>query len=147
MIRWPRAAFSSSVQSGRMFGSKAFTYIPSVTEGVLDSAERGGYRQGPGTVATPLDQKSLRRHPTSGRPARPDPLGDRGALERQLADLVGNVVVTEANQIAAERISSRPRRRRLLKSSRLRSAACSWVPIAPSPTMTRFDNVSRMSVS
>jgi hypothetical protein len=46
-----------------MFGSKAFTYVPSVTEGVLDSAERGGYRQVPGTVATPLDQKSLRRHP------------------------------------------------------------------------------------
>jgi hypothetical protein len=54
-----------------MFGSKAFTasdfsaltYVPSVTEGVLDSAERGGYRLGPGTVATPLDQKSLRRHP------------------------------------------------------------------------------------
>src|SRR5271154_4686187 len=118
MIRWPRAAVSSSVQSGRMFGAKvfdstAFTYAPSVTEGVLDSAERGGYRQGPGTVATPLDQKSLRRHPTSGRPARPDPLGDRGALERQLADPVGNVVVSKENQIAAERISSRPRRRRL----------------------------------
>jgi hypothetical protein len=43
----------------------------------------------------------------------PDPLGDRDALERQLADLVGNVVVTKVNQIAAERISSRPRRRRL----------------------------------
>src|SRR5580693_9395549 len=100
MIRWPRAAFSSSVQSGRMFGSKvlasALTYVPSLAEGVLDSAERGGYRQEPGTVATPLDQKSLRRHPTSGRPARPDPVGDRGALERQLADLVGNVVVRQA---------------------------------------------------
>src|ERR1700692_3080934 len=71
MIRRPRVAVSSSVQSGRMFGSKAFTYVPSVTEGVLDSAERGGYRQGPGTAATPLDQKSLRRHPTSGRPVRP----------------------------------------------------------------------------
>src|SRR5271163_1423700 len=116
MICWPRAAVISSVQSGRMFGSQAFTYIPSVAEGVLNSAERGGYRQGPGTVATPLDQKSLRRHPKSGRPARPNPLGDRGALEHQLADLVGNVVVANLNQIAAERISSRPRRRRLLKS-------------------------------
>ena len=75
------------------------------------------------------------------------PLSDRGALERQLADLVGNVVVTKINQIAAERISPRPRRRRLLKSSRLRSASCSWVPMAPSRTMTRFDNVSSMSVS
>src|ERR1700739_3585416 len=107
MIRWPRVAVSSSVQSGPMFGLEAFTYVPSVAEGVLDSAERGGYRQGPGTVATPLDQKSLRRHPTSGRPARPDPLDDRGALERRLADLVGNVVATWVNQIAAERISSR----------------------------------------
>jgi hypothetical protein len=70
-----------------------------------------------------------------------------GALERQLADLVGNVVVTKVNQIAAERISSRPRRRRLLKSSRLRSPSCSWVPMAPSPTTTRCDKVSRMSVS
>src|ERR1700751_6316613 len=93
MIRWPRVAVSSAVQSGRMFGSKAFTYVPSVAEGVLDSAERGGYRQGPGTVATPLDQKSLRRHPTSGRPARPDPLDDRGALERRLPDLFGHVVM------------------------------------------------------
>jgi hypothetical protein len=49
------------VQSGRMFGSKAFTYVPSVTEGVLDPAERGGYRQRPGTVATPLDQTRLTR--------------------------------------------------------------------------------------
>jgi hypothetical protein len=37
------------VQSGRMFGSpifgsRAFTCVPSVTEGVLYSAERGGYR-------------------------------------------------------------------------------------------------------
>src|ERR1700730_14617588 len=113
MIRWPRAAVSSSVQSRRMFGSQAFTYIPSLAEGVLDSAERGGYRQGTGTVATPLDQKSLRRHPTSGRPARPDPLGDRGARERQLPDLVGNIVVIKVNHIAAGRISPRPRRRRL----------------------------------
>src|SRR5271166_155900 len=152
MIRRPRAAVSSSVQSGRMFGSKisgsgAVTYVPSVAEGVLNSAERGGYRRGPGTVATPLDQKSLRRHPTSGRPAGPDPLGDRGALERQVADLVGTVVVTQVNQIAAERISSRPRRHWLLKSSRLRSAACNWVPMAPSPTTTRSDNVSSRSVS
>src|SRR6185312_4781462 len=104
MIRWRRAAVRSSVQSGRMFGSglnsgsEAFTYVPSVAEGVLDSAERGGY-QGPRppiAVATPLDQKSLRRHPTSGRPARPGPL----------ADLVGNVVVTKVNEFAAERISS-----------------------------------------
>src|ERR1700683_4830396 len=111
MIRWRRAAVSSSVQSRRMFGSKAFTCVPSVTEGVLGSAERGGYRQGPGTAATPLDQKSSRRHPTSGRPARPDPLGDRGALERRLADLVGNLAVTEINQIGAGRISFRPRAR------------------------------------
>src|SRR6185312_2351295 len=104
MIRWRRAAVRSSVQSGRMFGSglnsgsEAFTYVPSVAEGVLDSAERGGYQGGRPpqiAVATPLDQKSLRRHPTSGRPARPDPLGDRNALERQFADLVGNVVVTK----------------------------------------------------
>src|ERR1700739_4593431 len=108
MIRWPRVAVSSSVQSGRMFGSKAFTCVPSLAEGVLDSAERGGYRQRPGTVATPLDQKSLRCHPTFGRPARPDPLGDRGAPARRLADLVGSVIVTKVNQIAAERISSRP---------------------------------------
>src|SRR6516162_11556976 len=138
MIRWRSAAVSSSVQSGRMFGPKmsgsgAFTCVPSVAEGVLDSAERGGYRQGPGTVATPLDQKSLRRHPTFGRPARPDPLGDRGALARQLLDLVGSVVVTKANQIAAEGISSRPRRRRLLTASSVRSAACNWAPIVPSP--------------
>src|ERR1700761_8521712 len=94
MIRRPRAAVSSSVQSGRMFGAglifEAVTCIPSVAEGVLVSAERGGYRQRPGTVATPLDQKSLRRHPTSGRPARPDPLSDRGALQRLFADRVGN---------------------------------------------------------
>jgi hypothetical protein len=31
----------------------------------------------------------------------PTPHGDRGARERQLADLVGNVVVTKVNQIAA----------------------------------------------
>jgi hypothetical protein len=40
-----------------MFGSKAFTYIPSVTEGVLDSAERGGYRQDP----EPLQRLSTRK--------------------------------------------------------------------------------------
>src|SRR5437588_1808573 len=138
MIRWRRVAVSSSVQSGRMFGTKvsdagaftgAFTYVPSVVEGVLDSAERGGYRQGTGTVATPLDRKSLRRHPTSGRPARPDPLGDRFALERQLADLVGTVIVINVNEFAAERISSRPRGRRSLKSSNVKSAACNWVRI------------------
>jgi hypothetical protein len=94
-----------------MFGSKvsgsaAFTNSPSLAEGVLDSAERGGYRRRSGTVATPLDQKSLRCHPTSGRPARPDPRGDRYAVERQLADLVGNVVIAKVNEIAAERISS-----------------------------------------
>src|ERR1700742_4605568 len=112
MIRWPRAAFRSSVQSGRMFGTKvsdsatfdsgAFTSNPSVAEGVLNSAERGGYQAGPRTrqiaVATPLDQKSLRRHPTSGRPARRGPLGVCGALERQPADLVGIVVLSKVNQ-------------------------------------------------
>jgi hypothetical protein len=91
----------------KMSGSGALTNSPSVSEGVLDSAERGGYRQRPGTVATPLDQKSLRCHVKSGRPARPDPRGDRAAVERQLADLVGNVVITKGNESAAERISSR----------------------------------------
>jgi hypothetical protein len=47
MIRWPSAAVSSSVQSGRRFGSQALTSVPSVAEGVLNSAERGGYRSDP----------------------------------------------------------------------------------------------------
>jgi hypothetical protein len=47
---------------------------------------------------------------------------------RQLADLVGDVVVTKLNQFAAERISSR-------------------LLIAPPPITTRFDSVSSKSVS
>jgi hypothetical protein len=47
---------------------------------------------------------------TCGRPThrcdRPHPLAVRGAHERRLANLVGDVVVTTVNQIAAERISS-----------------------------------------
>src|SRR5690242_18873843 len=67
MIRSRSAAVSSSVLSGRTFGSKSVMRVPSVTEGVLDFAERGGYPAGTQApqvpVATPLDQKSLRRHP------------------------------------------------------------------------------------
>src|SRR5689334_22839672 len=69
MIRWFRAAVSSSVQSGRTFGVKAavsaifgseeVTYIPSVAEGVLGSAERGGYRGE--TPRQPLQRLSTRR--------------------------------------------------------------------------------------
>src|SRR5215217_3157641 len=103
MIRWRRAAVSSSVQSGRMFGSKALTCVPSLTEGVLDSAERGGYRQGPGSVATPLDGAKS----TSSPDRRVD--AQLVAPERQRADLIGDVVVTKVNPLAAERISSRRR--------------------------------------
>jgi len=46
------------------------------------------------------------------------------------AQLDGNVVVTKVNEIVAERIS------------RTRSASCSWVSMAPSPTTTRRDSVS-----
>jgi predicted ATP-grasp superfamily ATP-dependent carboligase len=61
-------------------------------------------------------------------PSSTDPLGDRGAFKRNLADLVGNVLIIDVNQIAAERISLRPRRRPLFKSPRITSAACSCVP-------------------
>src|ERR1700742_3652107 len=60
-----------------MFGSKisgsgAFTCTPSVAEGVLNSAERGGYRQGPETRCNdPRPEKStLGTRSTSGRPAQ-----------------------------------------------------------------------------
>src|ERR1700710_2767840 len=66
MIRWPRAAVSSSVQLGRMLGAKAFestafTYVPSITEGVLASAERGGYQGGPRPPKYPLQRLSTRQ--------------------------------------------------------------------------------------
>src|SRR3984957_10969065 len=132
MIRWRRAAVSSSVQSGRMFGSKAFTYVPSLAEGVLDSAERGGYRHGPENRCNASRPEKSTSSPDVWTPSSTR-LGDRGARERRLVGLVGNVELPKPNQIAAEHISSRPRRRRLSKSSTLGSAACSRMLIAPSP--------------
>src|SRR5690349_6480885 len=89
MIRWPRAAVSSSVQSGRICGSKAVIHVPSVTEGVLDSAERGGY----GTRCN------------ASRPGKSTSSPDR-RLDAQLI-AVGNVAVAWTNESAGERISSR----------------------------------------
>src|SRR5579859_5685721 len=108
MIRWRSAAVSSSVQSGRMCGSKAgsgtFTCNPSVAEGVLDFAERGGYRRATGTVATPLDGEKSTSSPTLDALRDPTRPAGRGALERRLADRVGNVAVTKGNQVVAEHI-------------------------------------------
>jgi hypothetical protein len=142
------------VQSGRicganvfdaeLFDSEAFTYVPSVAEGVLlvnnvDSAERGGYRREP----EPLQRLSTREvyvvtRSTSGRPTH--------RRDRQFANTSGEVL-TKVNQFAAERISPCPRRRPWCKSSRGRPAAGDCSTIAPSPTTTRRTPVSRMAVS
>jgi hypothetical protein len=138
MIRCLSAAVSSSVQSGRMFGAKvsdsgmlgarvsdsaAFTYVPSVAEGVLASAERGGYQGGPGPPKCPLQRLSTRRVyvVTRRQDAQLDPtrLAIAVPFERQLADLVGMSLVIKINEIAAERISSRPRWRRLVIEAQL----------------------------
>jgi hypothetical protein len=104
MIRWRRIAVSSSVQSGRMFDARvfdaevfdpevfdpepftgAFTCAPSSAEGVLNSAERGGYQGALApriAVATPLDLEKVYvvTRSASGRPSRRcDPLADLGA--------------------------------------------------------------------
>ena len=78
MIRRRRVAVSSPVQSGRISAAKrissgALNRVPSTVEGVLNSAERGGFRGDPEPVATPLDPESLRRTPGRRLPRHPEP--------------------------------------------------------------------------
>jgi len=149
MIRWRRAADSSSVQSGRMFGSKfvstAVTCVPSLTEGVLDSAERGGYRQGPGSVATPLDGESLRRRPTDvwtpNSSSRSTPPARRSQCPGATARGTGRRCRGNQGQPDCSRTYF------VSAESCERSAACGRLLIALLPTIARVDSVSSKWVS
>ncbi|GLB91181.1 hypothetical protein Mkiyose1383_41910 [Mycobacterium kiyosense] len=98
-----------------MFGSKlsgALTCNPSIAEGVLGSAERGGYQGDQDPPKNPLQRLSTRRVYVVTRTldAKLDPIRPAIAVptERRRADLVGNDLITQVNQIAANRISSGP---------------------------------------